>query len=99
MSKAQLVEIAKQDLAHGRAGTQDQADGIIKVPVENYYDPDRWQQEMKLVFRRLPLLLATSAELKNPGDYKAMDAAGVQVLITRDQSGEIRAFVNEHSLP
>lgn len=94
MSKAQLIEIARQDLAHGRAGTQDQADAIVKIPVEHYYDLERWQQEMDLIFKRLPLLLATTAELKNPGDYKAMEAAGVQVLITRAQSGEVRAFVN-----
>ena len=94
MSKAQLIEIAKQDLAYGRAGTQDLADDILQIPVEAYYDRDRWRQEMKLIFGRLPLVLATSAELKEPGDYKAMTAAGMQVLITRNQAGEVNAFVN-----
>ncbi len=94
MSKAQLIEIARCDLAHGRRGTQDQADAIMTVPVENYSDPDRWRAELRLIFRRLPLLLAAHAELPNPGDYKAMRAAGVEVLITRLESGEARAFVN-----
>ena len=94
MSKAQLIEIAKQDLAYGRAGTQDLADDILQIPVEAYYDKDRWRQEMKLIFGRLPLVLATSAELQEPGDYKAMTAAGMQVLITRNQAGEVNAFVN-----
>ena len=94
MSRAQLIEIIRNDLAHGKSGTQDQADAIVRVPVENYYDRDRWESEMALIFRRLPLLLAAAAELPNPGDYKAMEAVGVQVLITRARSGEVRAFVN-----
>ena len=94
MSKAKLVEISKQDLAHGRAGTVAQADSIYAVPVEHYYEAGRWQQEMQQIFRRMPLMLATTAELREPGSYKAMEAAGVQVLITRNRDGQVRAFVN-----
>ena len=94
MSKAKLIEMAKHDLAHGRADTLDQADEIYKVPVEYYYDPARFDAEMKQIFHRVPLMLAASAELPEPGDYKALVAAGVQVLITRTKTGDARAFVN-----
>ena len=94
MSLAQLVEIARQDLAYGLRGTQDQAERIVRVPVENYYDPARWQLEVDRIFKRLPLVLAASAELPNPGDYKAMEAVGVQVILVRLREGEVRAFVN-----
>jgi phenylpropionate dioxygenase-like ring-hydroxylating dioxygenase large terminal subunit len=94
MSKAQLIEMAKQDLAHGRNGTMDMADDIYKVPVENYYDQSRWEAEKDRIFRRMPLLLATTAELREVGDYKSMVAAGVQVLITRTKTGEVKAFIN-----
>jgi phenylpropionate dioxygenase-like ring-hydroxylating dioxygenase large terminal subunit len=94
MSRAQLIEMTRNDLAHGKAGTQDQAESIVRIPVENYYDRSRWEQEMALIFRRLPLLLAATAELPEPGSYKAMEAVGVQVLLTRTQVGEVRAFVN-----
>ncbi|MDA0979365.1 MAG: hypothetical protein O3B72_12455 [Proteobacteria bacterium] len=87
MSLAQLVEIARTDLAHGRAGTMDRTDEIYKVPVEQFYDQDRWQAEMKQIFRRIPLMLATTAEVREIGDYKAIDATGVQVLITRTRTG------------
>lgn len=93
MSRAQLIEMARQDLEHGRQGTQDQAEGIYKVPVSKYYDPERFQQEMSQIFHRLPLLLATTAELREVGDYKAMEAAGRQVLITRTNEG-VKAFIN-----
>ncbi len=94
MSRAQLIEIARQDLEHGRNGTQSQAAEILRIPANNYTDQARWQLEMDRIFRRVPLMAATSAELRKPGAYKAMDAAGVQILITRTQSGRVKAFVN-----
>ncbi len=94
MSRAQLIEIAKRDLEYGRKDSLELTDEVYEVPVENYFDPDRWQNEVKQIFRRLPLTLATTAELPKVGDYKAMDAAGVQVLITRTKSGVVKAFVN-----
>jgi phenylpropionate dioxygenase-like ring-hydroxylating dioxygenase large terminal subunit len=65
-----------------------------RVPVRSYTDPDQWKAEMELVFKRVPLMLAFTAELPNPGDYKAMDAIGMPVLINRDKSGQVRAFLN-----
>jgi phenylpropionate dioxygenase-like ring-hydroxylating dioxygenase large terminal subunit len=49
---------------------------------------------MTQIFKRMPLLLATTAELPNPGDYKALEAAGTPVLISRTNNGEIQAFYN-----
>ena len=50
----------------------------------------RWQ----VVHRKVPLPLALSCELPDPGTYKAIDVAGTPVLITRDSAGEVHAMVN-----
>ena len=94
MSRELLIKMAKNNIAHGNAGTIPQTNDIFKVPAGNYFERERWQQEMKQVFRRMPLMLATTAELKQPGDFKAMDAGGIPVLISRTESGEVKAFVN-----
>ncbi len=94
MSRAQLINMARHNIAHAKAGTIEQAPDIVKVPVQNYFDPDRWQLEMDRIFRRMPLLLAMTDELRNPGDYKAMEAVGMPVLLSRGEDGEVRAFVN-----
>lgn len=94
MSREQLIEMAKNNMAHGDAGTIPQPNEIFKVPVGNYFEESRWRDEMNGVFKRIPLMLAMTAELRNPGDYKAMDAGGVPVLISRTESGEVKAFVN-----
>jgi phenylpropionate dioxygenase-like ring-hydroxylating dioxygenase large terminal subunit len=86
--------MARQDLAHGRNGTLAQTDEIYRVSAASYVDPERFRAEMDRIFLRLPLMLAATAELREPGAYKALEAAGVQVLLTRTRKGEAKAFVN-----
>lgn len=69
-------------------------DKFLTVPTSSYTNADQWGAEMELIFKRVPLMLALSCEMPNPGDYKAMDAVGLPVLITRDKSGTVRAFLN-----
>lgn len=69
-------------------------DSTMTVPTRTYTDTDQWRAEMELVFKRVPLMLAFTAEMPNPGDYKAMDAAGLPVLISRARDGKVRAFLN-----
>ena len=94
MSRSKLIEIAKANLAHARAGTINQTENIYQVPAEHYFDHDRWQQEMKQIFKRVPLLMATTAELPAAGDWKALTAANVPILLSRTESGEVKAFFN-----
>ena len=94
MSRAQLVAMAKRNLAHVKAKTIDQADEIYRVPATNYYDPERWRLEMDRIFKRLPLVLGFSAELREPGDYRALLVVDIPVLLTRTADGEVRAFLN-----
>lgn len=74
--------------------TTHQGQRPMRVPSASYTDPDQWRAEIELVFKRVPLMLAFTAELPKPGDYKAMDAAGMPVLINRDKAGKVRAFLN-----
>jgi nitrite reductase/ring-hydroxylating ferredoxin subunit len=94
VNRATLIEMAKDALAHGRAGTIRQAPEVMKVKADIYTDEERFEREKKLIFRRMPLMLAPTAELPRPGDYKAMDAVGVPVLLTRGKDGKVRAFLN-----
>jgi len=74
-SHSALVHMAKDSLAHARAGTIDQADDVKHIPANHYTDPERFDLELKKVFRRMPLFMALSTELANPGDYKTMTEA------------------------
>lgn len=93
-NRDKLVDQARVTIAHNKAGTTHLTEGVTSIPATHYYDPGRWQSEVDLVFKRLPLLVATTAEIREPNSYKAIEVVGMPVLLVRDGSGVLRAFVN-----
>jgi len=87
-------DIAERMLHFVETRTTDQASDIMRVPVANYLSQERFDREIARIFKRLPLMLALTIELPEPGDYKAMDVMGLPVLITRGKDGKARAFLN-----
>ena len=93
MRRSEYIGLAQRLLAHVENGTTDSADAVKYIPVRNYLDPVRWHREMEQIFRRLPLLLAFTSELREAGNYKAIDVVGVPVLIARGEDRIVRAFI------
>ncbi len=89
-----LVETARDMLGHLDSQRIDRAPDILKVDAAIYADRERFEREKRLVFRRLPLVLAASCELADPGQYKTLEVAGVPVLMVRGRDGRVRAFLN-----
>jgi len=92
--KEVLVAMARRTLAHARADTAPLADGVVEVPASTYVDEERWSLEVERIWRRVPLVLAPSAALPEPGSYVATDVAEVPVLLSRGADGVVRSFVN-----
>src|SRR5688500_15792875 len=88
------MALAKRMLALHEAGTTDQAPDVHRVASSSYIDPVRWQLEVERIWKRVPLPLALTCEIREPGSYKSMDAVGVPVLVTRGADGVARAFLN-----
>lgn len=76
------------------SGTTDSADASMEVPASAYTDPAWFDREMQHIFLKLPLLAALSAEIPQPGDFKAMDLMGKPILITRKSDGGVAAMLN-----
>lgn len=94
MARDQLLDMTRSLIAHGKAGTMELADDIVRIPASAYTDPDLYELEKRRIFRRLPLMLALTCEVPEPGCYKAMEVAGVPVLITRRADGSVAAHLN-----
>jgi carnitine monooxygenase subunit len=94
MPREELVDIARHVINHGKAGTMDQADGIMKLPAANYYDEGLFALEMDRIFHRLPIILAPGCELAEAGDFKTIEVAGTSVLLTRGKDKVVRGFMN-----
>ncbi len=86
--------ILERLITHAREGTTDSAEGITRMPADYYLDPDIWQREVDNIFKRLPLLLGFTSELRDSGQYKAVKIMGVPVIMIRSKDGRVRAFLN-----
>ena len=95
--REQLIEMARHNIACVKEQRIEQTEGVMRIPASRYYDHERWEREIDQVFRRLPLMLAMSCELRETGDFKTLEVAGVPVLILRDQDGDARAYINSCS--
>jgi len=62
--------------------------------VRRYTDPNRFQDEITLLFRTSPIVAAHASELTDDGDFLVREVAGQEILLTRDRDGGLNAFQN-----
>ena len=93
-AREQAMDMLRRLTVHLRDKTTDQADSTMQEPIDNYLDEDVFKSEVDLIFKRIPLPLALSAELPKKNSYKAIDAVGVPVVLTRDAGGTAHAMLN-----
>ncbi len=86
------VEIVRRILAHIDAGTTDEGDAW-REPVENYLDPARFADELRLL-RSMPSVLAPSAAIPRPGDHVQRDVFGAPLFAVRGSDRRARVFRN-----
>jgi phenylpropionate dioxygenase-like ring-hydroxylating dioxygenase large terminal subunit len=65
-----------------------------RIPVDHYLSPARFDAERAGLFRALPIIVAHASQIAGPGDFVSHDALGVPLVVTRDASGGLRAFIN-----
>ncbi len=65
----------------------------LSLHADDLRDPQRLEKERAL-FRRLPLIVGHSSQLKNSGDFFVQELDGRSWLLTKGNDGEIRAFLN-----
>jgi len=91
------ADLVRRLLGHLRAKSTRLADDVFVQPSSAYTDPDRFAVEVDRLFRHSPLWVAWSAELRNNGDYKAVQIAGIPLVFLRAKDGSVRGFRNSCS--
>lgn len=94
MNRNLQISLAKRLLAHAEASTTEMAPAQMHVPVSEYLDARRWQQEIDQLHKRLPVMACLSSELPEAGSFLAFTMIGVPILLTRDDNGTVQAFLN-----
>jgi len=62
--------------------------------VDHYWRQDRFEAEQAAIFRKLPHIVAHVTELAAPGSFLRRKMAGLPLLLTRDDDGQVHAFLN-----
>jgi phenylpropionate dioxygenase-like ring-hydroxylating dioxygenase large terminal subunit len=94
MKRETQLELARVLQAYAKGGATALAPEVFRNPVAAYGDAGRLRLERERLYLRMPLFLAMSCRLREPGDYFADEIAGVPVLAVRGRDGAIRAFAN-----
>ena len=94
MQHADQVAYLERMLRMVRTNTRDDGPGVSHTPVEGYYDPARFQREVDLLFRKYPIVVAFSSQLRKAGDFVVHNDTGQPILVTRGTDGVLRAFLN-----
>lgn len=89
---AEDAEIVRRILSHIDAGTTDEGE-VWREPVQNYVDPSRFGDELK-VLRAFPSVYLPSAAIPNPGDHIERTTFGVPLFAVRGRDGRSRVFRN-----
>jgi phenylpropionate dioxygenase-like ring-hydroxylating dioxygenase large terminal subunit len=94
MRHADQVAYIQRLLRMSRTNTRDDAPGLSHATVGEYFDPARYQNEVALLFRRYPVVVAFSGQLRKPGDFVTHNDSGQPILVARGTDGVLRAFLN-----
>jgi len=89
-----FVDLVRRLQANVASGLPDMADAPMKVPAASYDDAERFVREIEQIFHVVPLLVALSCDVREPGEYMAYDIAGRPILVIRGDDGKARTFLN-----
>ncbi|MEM8937040.1 MAG: SRPBCC family protein [Pseudomonadota bacterium] len=67
---------------------------VSRNSVDHYLSIERFQAEQEKLFQRCPNAAAHVSELPEKGSFLRCEVGGLPVLITRDKSGGVNAFLN-----
>ncbi len=87
-------EIIRKILDLTERGTTDMLPDVMRNPVSKYTDPEQLRQEIDVLFREFPIVVAHASELANVGDFVTHDDTGVPILATRSDDGVVKAYLN-----
>jgi phenylpropionate dioxygenase-like ring-hydroxylating dioxygenase large terminal subunit len=94
MRHADQVAYIQRLLRMSRTNTRDDAPGLSHATVGEYFDPARYESEVALLFRRYPVVVAFSGQVRRPGDFVTHNDSGQPILVARGTDGVLRAFLN-----
>lgn len=88
------IALIRRIFAYLDSGTTTMAPAVHRNPVSDYTCARQHRAEQEMLFRRRPLVIGLSGDLRNAGDYLTDDNGQTPLLVVRQADGGLRAFVN-----
>ena len=88
------LELIDELLALKAQNTHYLDEAVARNATAHYTDEARCAQEIERIHKRLPIIAAHISEVENAGDFVRRDLHGRPILITRDKTGQVNAFLN-----
>ncbi len=89
-----LLDITRRLIELNASGTTDSADHPVRMATSIYCDENLFEKEKKEIFLREPQLVCFSSDLPEQGSYLCFDDLGIPIILVRDNSDKVRAFLN-----
>jgi phenylpropionate dioxygenase-like ring-hydroxylating dioxygenase large terminal subunit len=86
-------DVGTRLVGHLRANTTDMASEDLVVPARHFVSHERAEVERRLI-RRVPVVVAHSSEISEPGSFVTRDVVGMPLIISRGGDGVARAHYN-----
>lgn len=86
--------LGRRLLEHIRTGGTDRLDTCFEYALSIYSCPTVAQRERERIFQRRPMMAAHSHQLPDSGSFLTLPLNQSEVLLTRREDGEVRAFLN-----
>lgn len=93
-NSAEEIEIIETVLQYCKTGDTHKQSDLMRIPVREYTQRDRLDQEVQTLFRKFPIIVGHTSQLAEPGQYMTHDSTGVPILLTRTREGSVQAFLN-----
>lgn len=94
LDRDEALAIMDRLSAHLANNSTDMAAEQLEIPISYYLDQELWQQELQEIFYKIPVPVAMSVALPNPGDFKAMRVVGREIILVRGKDGRMNAMLN-----
>ena len=94
MLQAEQISVGTQLLQYIDTKSTAVSPELYRQPISEYTCEKQHKLEIEKLFRNSPLCVGLSGNLPSPNTYFTDDLSGVPLLLTRDEHGEVHAFLN-----
>lgn len=94
MNRTETIALIQRLVERIDSNTTDEAPDMMTEQVADFLCPERFSRERQQFFLNSPQIIGFAGEVKEPGSYITAEAMGIPVVVTRDNDGNLNAFVN-----